>query len=132
METSHEDNHNNDHDDAANTAETSPEQKAQTEAADPVDNEKLMGILAYIGILFIVPLLAAKDSDFAMYHTNQGIVLFIAWVIVGAVNIIPILGQIVWFLGSIFLAVLMIMGIVNAAKMKKKPLPLIGGFKILS
>ncbi len=35
-----------------------------------------MAVLAYI--IFLIPLLAAKDSKFARYHTNQGLVLFLA------------------------------------------------------
>ena len=56
------------------------------------DNDKLFGILAYLGILFLVPLLAAKDSKFAQYHANQGVVLFIAdiavWVVLFIVGLI--------------------------------------------
>jgi len=96
-------------------------------------NDKIMGVISYIGILWIVPLLAAKDSKFAMYHANQGLVLFLFSVLVGfAGSLIPIIG---WFLllpiGSIFVLVLAIMGIINALNGKMKPLPLIGGFTIL-
>jgi uncharacterized membrane protein len=97
-----------------------------------VDNSRAMAILSYIGILVIIPILVAKDSKFVMYHANQGLILLIAWIILTAVNIIPILGQIIWFLGSIVLLVFMVMGILNAAKEKQKPLPIIGGFKLLN
>lgn len=53
--------------------------------SEDVQNNKVMGILAYFGILFLIPLLAAKDSQYARFHTNQGIVLFIFSV---ALNII--------------------------------------------
>ena len=33
-----------------------------------VEDNKVMAILAYIWILFLVPLLAAKNSRFARYH----------------------------------------------------------------
>lgn len=48
---------------------------------EDVNGNKVFGILAYIGILFLVPLFAAKDSQYARFHTNQGLVLFIAEVI---------------------------------------------------
>jgi hypothetical protein len=35
---------------------------------------KVMAILAYI--IFFIPLLAARDSHFAMYHANQGLSSF--------------------------------------------------------
>jgi hypothetical protein len=43
-------------------------------AIDPQDaqDNKIMAILAYLGLLFLVPFLAAKESPFARFHTNQG------------------------------------------------------------
>ena len=32
-----------------------------------------MAILAYFGILVLIPILAAKDSKFARFHANQGL-----------------------------------------------------------
>lgn len=101
------------------------------EPADAADN-KTMGILAYI--LFFVPLLAANGSKFAMYHANQGLVLFLTFVAVNIVSsIIPVIGwMIIGPLANLGLFVLAIVGIVNAAGGKCKPLPLIGGFRILN
>jgi len=107
------------------------------DAAD-VEKNKVFGILAYLGILWLVPLLAAKDSPFARYHTNQGLVLFLgacaAWIvmiILGLVLVfIPILGVTLMLLLHIALLVsilaLAIIGIVNAANGVCKPLPVIG------
>jgi uncharacterized membrane protein len=101
--------------------------------ADPADAEKnkLMGILAYI--IFFIPLLAAKDSKFAMYHANQGLVLFLAALAVSILgSIIPLLG---WFLilplGMLAVFIFAILGIINASKGLMKPLPLIGGISII-
>ncbi|MGI6365430.1 MAG: hypothetical protein ACOX2G_06765 [Bacillota bacterium] len=90
-----------------------------------------MGILAYI--IFFIPLLAARDSKFAMYHANQGLVLFLAGIVVSILgSIIPLLG---WFLilplGMLAVTVLAIIGIINAAKGLLKPLPVIGGISII-
>ena len=41
------------------------------------ENDKIMGILAYVGILVVVPLFAGGNSKFVKYHANQGLVLFI-------------------------------------------------------
>ena len=87
-----------------------------------------MAVIAYIGILFLVPLLAAKNSPFAQFHAKQGMVLFIAYIILSAVWIVPFLGWLVGAAGGILLFVLMIMGIVNAASGKKVQLPIIGQF----
>ena len=99
---------------------------------EDIEKNKAMAILAYI--IFLIPLLAAKDSKFAMYHANQGLVLFLVALAVNVVGgIIPFIG---WFiilpLGNLFVVVLAILGIINAAKGEAKQLPLIGGFMLLS
>jgi uncharacterized membrane protein len=100
-----------------------------------VQDNKIFAILAYLNILFLVPLLAAKESPFARYHTNQGIILFIAGAIVWVITFILIkISYMLAFIGSILylaLFVLVIIGIINAAQGKKKELPLIGKFQIL-
>ena len=106
-------------------------------------NNKAMGILAYLGILVLIPIFAAKESPFARYHANQGLVLAIAEVAYGIV--ISILSAIFWaiswglaaIMGTIFgllwlaFLALAIIGIVNASKGELKPLPVIGGITIL-
>lgn len=94
-----------------------------------IEQNKVMAILAYIWLLFLVPLLAAKDSKFARFHTYQGISLFILWALINALRwILPYnLSDLVWLLSLGHLA-LAIVGIVNAYQGKAKPLPLIGGF----
>ncbi len=116
-----------------------------TAECDPSDIEqnKVMGVLAYIGILFLIPLLAAPNSKFARFHANQGLVLFLADIALGIVlgilmvifAFIPIVGLIInSILGlalSAFGIVYMILGIVNAATGKAKELPLIGRIHII-
>ena len=101
-----------------------------------VDSHKAMAIIGYIiPILFFVPLLSdeSKHNPFAKFHANQQLILLIAAVAVNILgSIIPFIG---WFLilpiGSIFLIVVAIMGIVNAAKGEMKKLPLIGKYTII-
>ena len=101
----------------------------QEELAD-IEKNKAMGILAYI--LFIIPLLAAKDSKFAMYHANQGLVLFISAVAAQIfAHMIPFIGWMIAPMLSLGVLVLMVVGIVSASKGEMKPLPLIGGLNIL-
>jgi uncharacterized membrane protein len=95
------------------------------------NNNKLYNILAYLGILWLVGLIAAPNEPDVKFHVNQGLVLFLLEIAVGIVSIIPIIGWIVGFAGSIFCLVLTIMGIINAAKGEQKELPLIGKIKIL-
>jgi uncharacterized membrane protein len=103
--------------------------------AKDVENNKIFAILAYFGILFVVPLLAAKESPFARFHANQGLNLFLGEIAVYIIVFIltlttPLLGLIasILYLGVF---VLFIMGVINAAKGETKELPLIGGFKFI-
>ncbi|TCZ78820.1 hypothetical protein E0485_07015 [Paenibacillus albiflavus] len=92
---------------------------------------KAIAILAYI--IFFLPLLTARDSKFAMYHANQGFLVFLTCLAVNIIGtIIPLIG---WFIivpfGNLFVLVLILLGILNAANGQMKPLPLIGKFEII-
>ena len=99
-------------------------------ALDPqeVEKGKLFAILGYIiGILCIVPLIQ-KDNAFSLYHAKQVLLLILAGIALSFLNVIPCLGQIVWGLGTLFLFVLDIIGLINAIKGEAKPVPLIGKY----
>ena len=114
---------------------------AQFDAQD-IQNNKAMAILAYFGPLVLIPLLAAKGSRFARYHTNQGLVLLIGWIAYSIVygilrSIILAISWRLYFLvsiiglvGLVFL-VLPVIGIINAANGRAKELPVIGKIKLL-
>ena len=121
-----------------NTADTT----ADFDKAD-IEQNKIMGILAYLSWLVLIPIFAAPNSKFARFHANQGLVLAITeiawWILTGIVS--AILYAISWTLGAIFgtllglvnlvFLVLLILGILNAANGKAKELPIIGKFKLL-
>ena len=120
-----------------NTADTTAEFDAQDIAGN-----KVMAVLAYLGILVLVPIFAAKQSKFARYHANQGLMLLItsiAYSIVYGIlsSIILAISWRLYFITSILslvslvFFVLCIIGIINAANGKAKELPLIGKFRIL-
>ena len=94
-------------------------------------NNKLLAAISYIWILFLVPLFAAKDDAFARFHANQGLLLFIASIILGIISIIPFVGPIISAIGGIVTFIFMILGIINALKGEMKPLPFIGGIEII-
>jgi len=94
----------------------------------PKGKRELTAILSYLGILFLIPLLVAKDNDFDQFHARQGLVLFIAEVITAMFAAVPILGWIGAPLLYIFWFVLIIIGIINVLEGKKKELPFIGQF----
>ncbi len=126
-------------------------QAAPTEDADIASN-KGMAVLGYIGPLCFIPLLAKKDSPFAQFHAKQGLGLFaidVAYSILSfLLNLIkvnkiytdPVFGinftarvtpwPITALLSIIGVAIFVfaVIGIVNAATGKKKPLPFIGEY----
>jgi uncharacterized membrane protein len=120
---------------------------------DAEDN-KGMAIVGYL--IFFLPLLTGdhRKSPFVKYHTNQGTLLFFLYVayaivysillaifgaiVAGAVmsgsygalgffGIVTTLLTILWFVPLI----LVILGIINAATGKAKPLPVIGRFNVI-
>lgn len=93
-----------------------------------IKENKAIAALSYLGLLVLVPLLAKKDSPFAQFHAKQGLVLLVAWVIIGFVSWIPFVGWVVGILGAIFLFVLFIMGLVNSLSGQVDELPLIGQY----
>ncbi len=112
-------------------------------AIEAAEQNKVMGILAYLSWLVLIPIFAAKNSKFARYHANQGLVLAICEIIwwVATAIITAVAYAIAWWLGSLLSTVLglvnlvflvmLILGIVNAANGKAKELPVIGKFRIL-
>ncbi|MDR1454993.1 MAG: DUF4870 domain-containing protein [Tannerella sp.] len=106
-----------------------------TPDAKDVAENKVFAILAYFGILFLIPLFAAKESPFARFHTNQGLNLFLTqiavWIIV---LILSLISSILGMIGSILylgMFILFILGVINAAKGEMKELPLIGKFRLI-
>lgn len=94
----------------------------------PIEENRLIAAIGYLGILCLFPLLLKKDSAFAQHHGKQGLVILIAWVLLWVGNIIPVLGQIVWVLGSIALLILIILGIINALNGKMWEMPVLGKY----
>ena len=120
----------------------------QFDKAD-VEQNKVMAILAYFGILVLIPILAAKDSKFARFHANQGLLLCIAmfgWIIADSV-LTALLRAILWRglgLWSIYslcgtvlnlvyivFTVLAVIGIINALNGRAKELPILGKYRLL-
>lgn len=114
-----------------------PDSTSEMEQQD-IENNKLMGILAYISWLVLIPIFCAKDSKFARYHCNQGLVLAIAELIVGIVlsilGGIPVIGIVFRIISALFYLVCVgyvVIGALNVANGKARELPIIGKFRIL-
>ncbi|HWD19056.1 MAG TPA: GYF domain-containing protein [Verrucomicrobiae bacterium] len=112
---------------------------ATPDLATDIEQNKLLAVMAYLGPLLLVPLLAAPHSRFARFHCNQAFVLFACFfVCYGALwvfSFIPFficltlpLHFAAWF-AVLFLIVI---GVINASRGEAKPLPWIGHYRILN
>ena len=75
--------------------------QATFDSAD-VQKNKVVCILAYLGILFFIPYLADKNSNFCKFHANQGFIFTllccILFVISKILNVISIIDGILNYL----------------------------------
>ncbi len=100
-----------------------------------------MAVLSYIGPLVFIPIFAAKNSGYARFHANQGLVLLLleaAWSIIHAIidelcapHFFSALWASVLNIVNLAFIALMIFGIVNAASGCAKRLPVIGSIILI-
>lgn len=121
---------------------------------DDIQKGKAVSALAYVWILFFLPLVVYPESKFGRFHANQALVLLIASVVLGfALGLLDMVllaipaGMVsygyytspFWILliGIINLfgagvgLVFMIIGMVNAASGQAKELPIIGRIRLI-
>ncbi len=115
---------------AVNNFNNTPDTTAEY-APDDIEKNRIMAIFAYLGLLFLIPLFVAKESPFARYHTNQGILLFIIQFVGSLCGAIPFIGWFVAAAANVFCVLLIVLGIINVVKGQAKELPLIGKYRIL-
>ena len=119
-----------------------PRCKDQISPRDISDN-KTLSIFSYFGLLFLIPWLASKNSRFARFHANQGLLLFLftvaASIAVAIVTFIfgfiPVLGVIVnvimWLVYYVAVIGYIVLGIYNVVKGRANELPVIGKFRLI-
>lgn len=86
-------------------------------------DKKTTSIVAYITWIGLIVAFCAGDKEGAKFHLNQALVVFLF----SLLSIIPCVGWI-W---AIFMLVCWIMGLIAAINQEEKPVPLIGGIKII-
>lgn len=112
----------------------------ETDLFDPTDmaTNKANAIFASFPVLFWIPLVACKDSQYGKFCANQGLILFVLGVVLNVVQ--TILGKILWmipFIGNLLLTVLgiliaiiegscFLLLLISACQGKARRIPLIG------
>lgn len=92
-------------------------------------NNKTFSIISYIGIIgWCIAYFVDKGNrdDLRTYHLKQSFVLMLFGVILSTVGVLVPSTGMALSIGSIFLLVLSILGIINASNGVKKPVPLVG------
>ena len=79
-----------------------PKKPTSPDKAKDIEENKHIAVLSYVWILCLVPLLLKRDSEFAQFHAKQGLVLFLAEIILVWV---PIIG---WAINLVILVVAII------------------------
>ncbi len=108
-----------------------------------IQDSKVMSVLAYIPILFWLPLVACSGSRYGKFHANQGLNLLLLCIVFGVISAvigvvlgwIPILGHIICGLVDIITWIvplgLALYGMINTGSGNAKELPIIGGLVTL-
>lgn len=94
------------------------------------DDSKLF---AFLGILltvigFIIAYATKKEDKYVMFYAKQGLVLFIASVIIWVVAMIPIVGGIISWIAWIGWIILWVIGMIYSLSGQMKDIPIIGEF----
>lgn len=87
------------------------------------------GALAYVTVIPAIVFLVAEPynkNSYIKFHAWQSIFLSIAWFAISVIAIIPILGWLIFALGSIALMIAWVICLINALQGKRFKLPFIG------
>ncbi|MGC9258527.1 MAG: hypothetical protein ACP5I8_00410 [Phycisphaerae bacterium] len=121
-------------------------QEASAEDTADIRQNKGMALLAYLGILVVIPMVFGQHSKFVRHHLNQGLLLFVleavAWV---GCKVIMLLGYPLLHLhamvyltsligGLIWLAfgLLSLLGLLHVAGGSFANLPVIGEYEVIN
>lgn len=88
-----------------------------------LDDYRVTAALAYVFLLFFIPM-TKKDSEFCQFHTKQGIVMFVVWVIVSFLAWIPFVGWAAW----LSMLIVNILAIVKTLNGEKWEIPYLGKY----
>jgi uncharacterized membrane protein len=100
---------------------TEQNEQKPVEKDKDIEENKAIACLSYIWILFLVPLLAKRDSKFAQFHAKQGLILFIVEIVGSLFFWFPFFGWLLWLV----LVIVSIIGIMKALNGEWWKMPII-------
>lgn len=104
---------------------------------DDISKNTAVSIIAYLGILSLIPYFLCKDSKFAMFNAKQGVNLFILEVICALLaNIINLftpwwIARAIIYVVYLIFVLLSLIGVINVLNGKAKELPYVSAFKFI-
>lgn len=98
--------------------------------ANEIEEGKTFAAIGYLGPLFLIPLLAARENKFAQFHAKQGMLLFIVGIVVGILSVvfmfIPCLGWAIALILCLGWLAVVVMGVVKALQGEYWKMPVLG------
>lgn len=87
---------------------------------------KWMGALCYLNVLILIPACTRwRHDEFVKFHLNQGLVLVAAATVCAALGLLPYCAETGFWL-TLLVDALSLVGLVNALRCRKTPLPFVG------
>jgi len=90
---------------------------------------KMKAIVSHLfGIGWLIALIVNMNNkeEYASYYIRQNLGIIIFGIGLSFLNVIPILGQIIWVVGSIILFVFWLMSLIWSIQGEMKPVPWVG------
>lgn len=99
----------------------------ETIVVEPTKSQKNIAALCYI-FFAIGYFTKEKDSSYVKFHMSQSLALLVVAILISFISIIPILGWLVYVIGTIAVIVIFFIGVGNAMGGRQLKLPIIGDF----
>lgn len=108
------------------TPQDQQQQNIQSVGGNQVrEQDKIMLVLAYFGILSLIPFLTVKDSEYVKWHSKQGVVLAgVAFISLTILSFIPFVNLLVCLAGPAYFVV-SIIAIMKALKGERWAMPVV-------
>lgn len=110
--------------DTAPQGQPATQQPATQPSGGPAD-DNLMAALSYIWIVAVIMLVTKKDSDFVQFHAKQGLVLFIASVVLGILSFLLFFLAFIAWIGYLVIFVAAVLGFIKAYQGERYRLPVV-------
>lgn len=90
---------------------------------------KLKAVISHLfGVGWVIAVIfnSSNKEEYASYYIRQNLGIILVSFILSFVNVIPVLGQIVWVIGGIILFVFWLLSLVWSIQGEMKPIPWLG------